>query len=56
MRSVYVKGTLWRARASEGHLTSGTRVRVSGIDGLVLRVRAEPEPGGGTPPAGQAGL
>ena len=50
---VYVKGTLWRARASEGHVASGTRVRVSGIDGLVLRVRAEPEPGGGA--GGEAG-
>jgi hypothetical protein len=34
-------------------VSSGTRVRVSGIDGLVLRVRAEPEPGGGA--AGEAG-
>jgi len=42
---VYVKGTLWRARSMNGHIPKGTRVRVKGIDGLILRV--EEEPGGG---------
>jgi membrane-bound serine protease (ClpP class) len=40
---VYVKGTIWRARSMDGHIAKGTRVRVKGIDGLVLRV--EPEAG-----------
>jgi membrane-bound serine protease (ClpP class) len=40
---VVVKGTVWRARAADGPIPRGARVRVRGIDGLVLRV--EPEPG-----------
>jgi len=39
---VYVKGTLWRARSSNGHIPKGARVRVKGIDGLILRVEEEP--------------
>jgi membrane-bound serine protease (ClpP class) len=41
---VYVKGTLWRARSSNGHIPKGTQVRVKGIDGLILRVEEEPGP------------
>ena len=40
---VYVKGTIWRARSSDGPIPKGSRVRVRGIDGLILRV--EPESG-----------
>lgn len=45
---VYVKGTLWRGRSNDGPIPPGTRVRVRGVDGLVLRV--EPDPGGGENP------
>jgi len=40
---VFVKGTLWRGRATDGPIPPGTRIRVRGVDGLTLRV--EPEPG-----------
>jgi membrane-bound serine protease (ClpP class) len=40
---VHVKGAMWRARSSNGRIPKGTRIRVRGVDGLVLRV--EPEPG-----------
>jgi membrane-bound serine protease (ClpP class) len=40
---VYVKGTLWRGRSQAGAIPSGTRVRVRGVDGLILRVEPEPE-------------
>jgi membrane-bound serine protease (ClpP class) len=40
---VEVKGALWRARSNNGGIPKGTKVRVRGIDGLILRV--EPEPG-----------
>ena len=39
---VYVKGTMWRGRSAGGEIGQGTRVRVRGVDGLVLRVEAEP--------------
>ncbi|MEO8292006.1 MAG: NfeD family protein [Actinomycetota bacterium] len=39
---VYVKGALWRGRSAEGEIVQGARVRVRGVDGLVLRVEAEP--------------
>ena len=42
---VYVKGTIWRARSMDGPIAKGTRVRVKGIDGLILRVEPEPEAG-----------
>jgi membrane-bound serine protease (ClpP class) len=42
---VHVKGALWRGRSEDGPIAAGTRVRVRGVDGLVLRVR--PEPGSG---------
>jgi membrane-bound serine protease (ClpP class) len=38
---VFVKGTLWRGRAMDGPIPPGTRIRVRGVDGLVLRVEAE---------------
>lgn len=40
---VYVKGTLWRGRTVGGAIPPGARVRVRGLDGLVLRVEPEPE-------------
>jgi membrane-bound serine protease (ClpP class) len=40
---VFVKGTLWRARSMNGHISKGRRVRVKGIDGLILRVEEEPD-------------
>jgi len=42
---VYVKGTLWRGRSANGPIPPGTRIRVRGVDGLILRVEPEPEPG-----------
>jgi membrane-bound serine protease (ClpP class) len=38
---VYVKGTMWRARSMDGHIPRGARVRVRGVDGLILRVEQE---------------
>ena len=40
---VYVKGTLWRGRSGNGPIPPGTKVRVRGVDGLILSV--EPEEG-----------
>ena len=40
---VFVKGTMWRGRAGEEPIPSGTPVRVRGVDGLVLKVEAEPD-------------
>jgi membrane-bound serine protease (ClpP class) len=37
----WVKGALWRARALNGPIPKGTRVRVRRIDGLLLIVQAE---------------
>jgi membrane-bound serine protease (ClpP class) len=39
---VFVKGTLWRARTMDGRIQKGRRVRVRGIDGLILQVEEEP--------------
>jgi membrane-bound ClpP family serine protease len=39
---VYVKGAMWRGRSTGDEIASGTSVRVRGVDGLVLRVEAEP--------------
>ncbi|HYF12170.1 MAG TPA: NfeD family protein, partial [Actinomycetota bacterium] len=39
---VFVKGTLWRGRSMDGPIAAGTRVRVRGVDGLILRVKADP--------------
>jgi membrane-bound serine protease (ClpP class) len=41
--AVFVKGSLWRARSSNGPIPKGRRVRVRGIDGLILRVEEEPD-------------
>lgn len=50
---VYVKGTLWRGRSTDGPIPSGTRIRVRGVDGLILRVEADPAPE--TPPPTELG-
>jgi membrane-bound serine protease (ClpP class) len=42
---VFVKGALWRGRAAGGAIARGRRVRVRGIDGLILRVEEEPSSG-----------
>lgn len=47
---VFVKGAMWRGRAQGDPIAPGTKVRVRGVDGLVLRVEEEPdaEPAGAT--------
>jgi len=40
---VFVKGTLWRGRSQAGAIAQGVRVRVRGVDGLILRVEPEPD-------------
>lgn len=44
---VFVKGALWRGRSSDGPIPAGSRIRVRGIDGLILRVEQEPPPAQG---------
>ena len=39
---VFVKGALWRGRSSDGPIPVGSRIRVRGVDGLILRVELEP--------------
>jgi membrane-bound serine protease (ClpP class) len=39
---VFVKGALWRGRTAGDEIAKGTPVRVRGVEGLVLRVEAEP--------------
>lgn len=48
---VYVKGTMWRGRTMSEPIAPGSKVRVRGIDGLVLKVEVEPGsiPGGPGP-------
>ncbi len=41
----FVKGALWRARALNGPISSGTQVRVRRVDGLLLIVQEESEEG-----------
>jgi membrane-bound serine protease (ClpP class) len=41
---VFVKGALWRGRSLGEPIATGTRVRVRGVDGLVLKVEPEAEP------------
>ena len=41
--AVYVKGTMWRAKSMDGPIPKGARIRVRGIDGLILRVEEEGE-------------
>ena len=51
---VFVKGTLWRGRSADGTIPTGTKVRVRGVDGLILRVEPEPPAApeaGSAPPA-----
>ena len=43
---VFVKGTMWRGRSGGEPIAPGTPVRVRGVDGLVLKVEADP---GATP-------
>jgi len=45
---VYVKGAMWRGRAAGEPILPGARIRVRGVDGLVLRVEAEPDLGSDT--------
>jgi membrane-bound serine protease (ClpP class) len=40
---VLVKGVTWRGRAIGEPIAAGSRVRVRGVDGLVLRVEREPD-------------
>ena len=40
---VFVKGALWRGRSLGEPIATGTRVRVRGVDGLVLKVEPESE-------------
>lgn len=40
---VFVKGALWRARSMDGPIRAGSRIRVRGIDGLILQVEEEGE-------------
>lgn len=40
---VLVKGTMWRGRTVGEHIPAGTKIRVRGVDGLILRVEPEPE-------------
>jgi membrane-bound serine protease (ClpP class) len=47
---VEVKGARWRGHATGEPIDPGTRIRVRGVDGLVLRVEADPaEPAETTP-------
>jgi membrane-bound serine protease (ClpP class) len=41
--AVFVKGTMWRAKSMDGPIPKGARIRVRGIDGLILRVEEDPE-------------
>jgi membrane-bound serine protease (ClpP class) len=41
---VFVKGTLWRAKTSNGPIPPGTKVRIRGVDGLILKVEPEDQP------------
>jgi membrane-bound serine protease (ClpP class) len=41
---VHVKGALWRGRSLGDPIAPGTKVRVRGVDGLILKVEPEPEP------------
>jgi membrane-bound serine protease (ClpP class) len=38
---VYVKGAMWRGRSADRPIAQGARVRVRGVDGLILQVEAE---------------
>ena len=40
---VWVKGALWKARATNGPIVKGRRIRVRRVDGLMLLVQEEKE-------------
>jgi membrane-bound serine protease (ClpP class) len=40
---VYVKGAMWRARSMDGPIPKGAKVRIKGVDGLILKVEREPD-------------
>jgi membrane-bound serine protease (ClpP class) len=40
---VFVKGTVWRGRSTGRTIQPGSRIRVRGVDGVVLRVDEEPD-------------
>jgi len=40
---VHVKGALWRGRSLGDPIAPGTKVRVRGVDGLILNVEPEPD-------------
>jgi membrane-bound serine protease (ClpP class) len=42
---VWVKGALWKARALNGPIPAGRRIRVRRVDGLLLLVQEEKEGG-----------
>lgn len=48
---VYVKGALWRGRSADGPIPAGSRVRVRGVEGLILKVEPAPSQGQGPDPA-----
>ena len=39
---VFVKGSLWRGRSTGLPIQSGSRVRVRGVEGVILKVEEEP--------------
>ena len=41
---VHVKGAMWRGRRLGDPIAPGTKVRVRGVDGLILKVEPEPDP------------
>lgn len=41
---VFVKGALWRGRSATGDIPAGSRIRVRGVEGLILRVEPEADP------------
>ena len=38
-----MKGALWRGRSLGDPIPPGTKVRVRGVDGLILKVEPEPD-------------
>jgi len=42
---VRVKGELWNAKSEEGHIAAGRQVKITGIDGLLLKVVPEDDKG-----------
>ena len=49
---VFVKGAMWRGRSAGEAIAPGTKVRIRGVDGLILKVEPEPlEVGAGAGPS-----